>query len=408
MEAFLLSCVSSSDPQVIESANLAEDLLGFQGITTIEILVHRIKSSTLSYPDFENYLSSVGFGIGHIGKIRYKVKQMVMDLEDKELELLVSGAMYGDSPSSQTITDRGDTTANPLAHGAAAGGSAEKSPQEQLAEAQIVSGAMYGDSPSSQTITDRGDTTANPLAHGAAAGGSAEKSPQEQLAEAQKVMMNKKFVSVEFAEEGPLGVTYTWGHETDGAITVKSIHEGEQASSLDIAVDDELHSIHNGSLKDSREVGVCLTEESFYMVIEELKPRPLQLTFRRVRYQNEYEIETALTNIWKKYKLEKKYDDDSAYAMKRCRKTCDFLDLKKSAYMCVHNYISTMVFFAIMTGSQKGRGTAGRNPLSTQLYALYGDDNDKEDEDDDEYTNTTSASPHSLLYAPFIFVHSLL
>ena len=138
MEAFLLSCVSSSDPQVIESANLAEDLLGTQGITIIEILVHRIKSSTLSYPDFENYLSSVGFGIGHIGKIRYKVKQMVMDLEDKELELLVSGAMYGDSPSSQTITDRGDTTANPLAHGAAAGGSAEKSPQEQLAEAQKV------------------------------------------------------------------------------------------------------------------------------------------------------------------------------------------------------------------------------------------------------------------------------
>ena len=125
-------------------------------------------------------------------------------------------------------------------------------------------------------------------------------------------------------------------------------------------------------------------------------------------YQNEHEIETALTNIYKKLILESKYDDDSAYAMKRCRKTCDFLDLKKNAYMCVHNYISTMVFFAIMTGSQKSRGTAGRSPFSTQLYALYGDDNDKEDEDDDEYTNTTSASPHSLLYAPFIFVHSLL
>ena len=98
-----------------------------------------------------------------------------------------------------------------------------------------------------------------------------------------------EFVSVEFAE-GPLGVTL--GLDDDGTISVNGIQEGTQASSLDIAVNDELHSIHNGSLKDSRQVR--FTRESWKVLIEELKslPRPLQLTFRRAHDLNAIADET--------------------------------------------------------------------------------------------------------------------
>ena len=83
-------------------------------------------------------------------------------------------------------------------------------------------------------------------------------------------------------------------------------------------------------------------------------------------YENEHEVEVAITAIYKKWVKCVKLDhigpnlDSINKEMKKCRISCEFLDLGRSVYMCVYYFLQTKILYAGMESSQKSKGTTGR------------------------------------------------
>lgn len=331
MKEFLLSCVTSADhPATVESATQAEDLMGTQGITTIEILVHRIKSSTLSYLDLEGYLSSTGFNTGDIGKIRYRVKQMVMDLEDQELEMQVNGAANG----GETMTDRGGETSNPLA-----GGGSAQSPTERLADAQKVMMDKIA------AATAKGDNDACTAA------------TREYAALAQTI-------SAEMTASAMSGSIQQQQQSMENAAAAQAVEEAKMIQAMQMVDATKRQSVRrprSSISQASNELEMMKAEmemmKNALKNVAEVPTGPRAADGSKLDvFNNEEELEACITTLYTRYKagdLDLSFVEESDKA----RTTINYLELKDSVYACAMSAMNTKLVMAMILGTRKERGT---------------------------------------------------